>query len=115
MTERISPQQFQEADGVQDWRVLGDGTNAYFRTGSFEAGIALVDAIGMLSDTANHHSDVDLSYESVIVRLFTTRHVYDGPSERDLELAQQISTVARKLGVPPTHPPCKPSRSRSTR
>ncbi len=99
MTERISPQQFQEADGVQDWRVLSDGAHAYFRTGSFEASIALVDAIGRLSYTANHHPDVDLRYEGVIVRLFTTRHVYDGPSERDLELTRQISTVARKLGV----------------
>ena len=38
MTERITPGQFHEAAGVEDWRVLGEGACAYFRTGSFAAG-----------------------------------------------------------------------------
>ena len=42
MTERITPGQFHEADGVQDWRVLGEGTCTYFRTGSFAASAQLV-------------------------------------------------------------------------
>jgi hypothetical protein len=43
-----SPKQFHEADGVGDWRVLGEGARAYFRTGSFAAGARLVQAIGEL-------------------------------------------------------------------
>ena len=31
MTDRLSPTQFHEAEGVEDWRVLGDGACAYFR------------------------------------------------------------------------------------
>jgi 4a-hydroxytetrahydrobiopterin dehydratase len=42
MSEWISPRQFHEADGVEDWRVLGEGACAYFRTGSFAAGGRLV-------------------------------------------------------------------------
>jgi 4a-hydroxytetrahydrobiopterin dehydratase len=38
MSERISPQQFHEAEGVQDWHVLDEGACTYFRTGSFAAG-----------------------------------------------------------------------------
>ena len=38
MSDNITPTQFRESDGVDDWRVLGDGANAYFRTGSFAAG-----------------------------------------------------------------------------
>ncbi len=37
MTERITPRQFHEAAGVEDWRVIGEGTCTYFPTGSFAA------------------------------------------------------------------------------
>ena len=50
ISERIAPRQFHEADGVEDWRVVGEGACAYFRTGSFAAGVALVDAIGGLAE-----------------------------------------------------------------
>jgi len=60
MTERITPGQFHEAVGLVDWRVLYHVACAHFRTGSFSAGVALVDAIGNLADAANHHADVDL-------------------------------------------------------
>jgi 4a-hydroxytetrahydrobiopterin dehydratase len=98
MTERITAQQFHQSDGVDDWRVLFGGACAYFRTGSFATGVALVDAIGTLADAANHHPDVDLRYAGVTVRLIT--HDVDGLSERDVNLARQISAAARKLSVP---------------
>jgi 4a-hydroxytetrahydrobiopterin dehydratase len=98
MTERITPQQFHEADGVDDWRVLAHGACGHFRTASFAAGVALVDAIGRLADTANHHPDVDLRYAGVTVRLIS--HDVHGLSERDVELARQISAAARKLDIP---------------
>ena len=98
MTERISPGQFHEAEGVKDWRVLFGGACAHFRTGSFAKGVALVDEIGRLADAANHHPDVDLRDGGVTVRLRT--YNIDGLSERDVELARQISAAARELGVP---------------
>jgi 4a-hydroxytetrahydrobiopterin dehydratase len=97
MTELISPQEFLEADGVGDWRVASGVACAYFATGSFRAGVGLVDAIGELADAANHHPDVDLRYPSVVVRLMT--HDVGGLSSRDVELARQISAAARDLGV----------------
>jgi 4a-hydroxytetrahydrobiopterin dehydratase len=98
MTERITARQFHESAGVEDWRVLFSGACAHFRTGSFAAGVALVDAIGGLADAADHHPDVDLRYRGVTVRLWT--HDIDGLSERDVGLARQISEAARRLGVP---------------
>ncbi len=100
MNERVSPQQFHEADGVEDWRVLGEGACAYFRTGPFAASARLVHAISEQADLEDYHPDVDLRYGGVIVRLITIRHDYYGLSERDIELAQRISVVARELGVP---------------
>jgi 4a-hydroxytetrahydrobiopterin dehydratase len=100
MIERITPRRFHEADGVEDWRVVGEGACTYFRTGSFAAGARLVHTISQLAGLEDHHPDVDLRYGGVTVRLITITHDYCGLSERDVELARQISAVARELGVP---------------
>jgi 4a-hydroxytetrahydrobiopterin dehydratase len=100
MSERITPAQFHEADGVEDWRVLGEGACTYLRTGSFAAGARIVQAISELAGLEDHHPDVDLRYGGVTVRLITITPDYYGLSERDVELAQQVSAVARELGVP---------------
>lgn len=71
MAEQITPRQFHEADGVEDWRVVGEGACACFRTGSFAAGARLVDAISELPDIVPHHPDVDLRHDGVFVRLIT--------------------------------------------
>jgi 4a-hydroxytetrahydrobiopterin dehydratase len=97
MTDRINSQQFHESDGVEDWRVLYGRAHACFRTGSFAAGVALVDEIGVLADAANHHPDIDLRYASLTVRLVS--HDVDGLSDRDVALARQISEAARELGA----------------
>jgi 4a-hydroxytetrahydrobiopterin dehydratase len=97
MTERISPRQFHEAIGVEDWRVLFEGACVHFRTKSFAAGVALVDAIGRLTDAAHNHLAVDLRGAGVTVRLRTDD--LGGLSERDLTLARQISAAARELDL----------------
>jgi 4a-hydroxytetrahydrobiopterin dehydratase len=99
MSGRLSPRQFSEVDGVEDWRVLGEGACAYFRTGSFTAGARLVHAIGELAGLGEHHPDLDLRHEGVTVRLLTTADDWYGLTERDLDLARQISAVARQLGL----------------
>jgi 4a-hydroxytetrahydrobiopterin dehydratase len=99
MTEPITPRQFHEADGVEDWRVVGEGACTYFPTGSFAAGARLVHAIGELDGLEDHHPDVDVRFEGVTVRLITITHDHYGLSRRDVELARQVSAVARELGV----------------
>lgn len=94
MSETIKPQRSHELD----WRVVRDDASTHFRTGSFAAGVALIDAIGKLADAANHHPDVDLRYHGVTVRLRT--HSESRLTERDVALARQISDAARELGVP---------------
>ncbi len=97
--DRISPKQFHGAEGVQDWRVVGDGACAYFRTGSFAAAARLVQAISELPGVDDHYPDVDVRRDGVTVRLLTKTDDYYGMSRRDIELARQISAVARKLGL----------------
>lgn len=99
MTDRISPKQFHQAEGVGDRRVLGDGACAYFRTGSFAAGARLVQAISELPGVDDHDPDVDVRHDGVTVRLITITDDHYGMSRRDIELARQISAVARELGL----------------
>jgi 4a-hydroxytetrahydrobiopterin dehydratase len=99
MADRITGRQFEESGGVEDWRALWGGgrASAYFRTGSFAAGAALVQAISELPSVTEHHVDVDLRPEGVIVRLFT--QVPGGLSNQDVEIAREISAAGRGLGL----------------
>lgn len=98
MTGRITPKQFHAADGVEGWRVVTNVACAHFRTGSFATGVRLVDAIGELAEVADHHPDIDLRFLGVTERLSTwIADHFLWLSERDAELARQISAAAREL------------------
>src|SRR5215813_6003696 len=99
MIDRISPRRFHESKGVEEWRVIGDGACAYFRTGSFAASARLVLAISQLPDVEEHKPDVDLRHDGVTVRLITYSDDYYGVSQRDVEMARRISAAARRLGL----------------
>jgi len=91
----IKPSDFQ----VEDWRIVAEGACAYFRTDSFADGARLVQAIGELAGLDHRRPDVDLRYDGVTVRLFTVADDRFGMTERDVELAEQISAAARELGI----------------
>src|SRR4051812_10807140 len=97
MTERMSVAQFAGCAGVQDWRaIFGAGwACGYFRTGSFAEAVALVSAIGGLAgDQAPH---VDLRPQGVSGGPYNTDA--DGLTDREVELARQISAAAQRLGL----------------
>jgi 4a-hydroxytetrahydrobiopterin dehydratase len=99
MTEGISAQQFHDSEGTQDWRVIGDGACAYFRTRSFTAGTRLVRALGELPGVDDHGPDIDLRPDGVTVRLLTASDDYYGMSQLDVDLAREISRVAAEQGL----------------
>src|SRR5215207_3970186 len=97
MVERITPRQFHDADGVDDWRVLWVVAFALYRTGDFATGLKLVQEIGRLAVAAGHHPDLNLRAGVLEVRLVTKERW--SLTEADLSLARQISAAARALGV----------------
>ena len=99
MDDKITPTQFRESEGVDDWRVLGDGANAYFRTGSYAAGARLVQAISELPGFEDNRPEVDLRQDGVTVRMLKIADDYAGMTRGHVELARRISGVARKLGL----------------
>ncbi|TIC89046.1 pterin-4-alpha-carbinolamine dehydratase [Nocardioides sp. GY 10113] len=95
--EKITAQQFSEADGVEDWRVLWWQAFAVYRTGDFATGLAFVNEIGRLAEAADHHPDLNLRYGRLEIRLAT--HSAGSLTDLDLSLAREISAAARALGV----------------
>ncbi len=101
MTDPITPAQFHDSEGTEDWRVLADGACALYRTSSLAEGAALVQAIARLPGLRAHQPDVDLRFNSVTVRLITVDGSYYGMTRRDVELAREITSLARGLGLIP--------------
>jgi 4a-hydroxytetrahydrobiopterin dehydratase len=99
MKDQVSIQQFHEAEGLADWRVLGEGASVHYRTASFGESAALVRAIAEIADVDAHPPAVDVRAGGVTVRLVTSAADYFGMTERDVRVAQQVSAVARELGL----------------
>jgi 4a-hydroxytetrahydrobiopterin dehydratase len=99
MSDQISSRQFHESEGLAEWRVLGDGASIYFRTGSFAESATLVQAIGEIPGLEDHPPAVDVRAGGVTVRLISVADDYYGMTERDVQLARQISAMARDLGL----------------
>jgi 4a-hydroxytetrahydrobiopterin dehydratase len=99
VTEWVRAKEFHEAGDTEDWRALSEGACTFFRTGSFAQGIGLAQAIGELPDLESHPPDIDVRHEGVTLRLATITGDRSGLSERDVELARQISAVARERGI----------------
>lgn len=97
MSDAILAEEFVDALGSEGWRVDGATASAVFRTGSFLAGVELIEAIAELAEAANHHPDVDLRFATVTVRL--TSHDIGGLSQRDLALARRVTAAARELDL----------------
>lgn len=99
MTDQISPRQFEEADGLEEWRVIGDGACSFFVTQSFAESTRLVQAISKLDDVAGHPPAVDIRQGGVTIRLVSFGDDYMGMTADDVQVARQISKLARDLGL----------------
>jgi 4a-hydroxytetrahydrobiopterin dehydratase len=99
MTDPITPSQFHQAEGVNDWRLTSEGATAFFRTRSFAESARFVQAISELQGVEDHRPGIDVRRDGVTVHMITYTDDYFGPSRRDVELARQISAAARQLGL----------------
>jgi 4a-hydroxytetrahydrobiopterin dehydratase len=99
MIDPITPSQFHESKGVEDWRLTSEGATAFFRTSSFAESARFVQAISELSGVVEHRPGVDVRHDGVTVHMITYTDDYFGPSQQDVELARPVSAAARKLGL----------------
>jgi 4a-hydroxytetrahydrobiopterin dehydratase len=61
------------------------------RLADFRAAIALVNRIADLAEAENHHPDLEIHYNRVVVRWWT--HTAGGVTDRDRELAAKTSEL----------------------
>lgn len=99
MSDHIGADQFEESEGVGDWRVVEDGAGAFFRTASFADSARLVQAVGLLPEVDDHPPKVDVRHDGVSFRLITTTDEWYGMTTGDVEMARQISGIARDMGL----------------
>ncbi|QDO88615.1 4a-hydroxytetrahydrobiopterin dehydratase [Ornithinimicrobium ciconiae] len=84
--------------GLTHWRDLAQGLHARFGTGDFAAGLRFVEAVGQAAEEAGHHPDVTLTYPHVDIALIS--HDVGAITERDIDLARQISAIATEHDIP---------------
>lgn len=83
-----------------DWHLLLGALRCRFEAGSFADAAAFVAAVGRLADGHGRHPDVDLRARHVRLAL---RSPAGGVTDRDVRLAERISTLAADHGLTP-HP-----------
>jgi len=73
------------------WARDGDELIKTVKLGDFAAALAFVNAVGALAEAADHHPDIDIRWNTVVLRL--TTHSAGGLTAKDLELAAAIDQL----------------------
>lgn len=95
--------------GLTDWRKLAQGLHARYLVDDFSAGAQLVAAVGEAGDALGHHPRVAIGTGYVAFELVTedaiyreddgTEHVVEWVTQQDVDLARQITAIARDRGL----------------
>ena len=70
----------------------GDEIAKEFRLGNFRDAIAFVVRLSYEAEAANHHPDLDIRWNRVLVRLST--HSKGGITQKDLDLAAAVEALS---------------------
>jgi 4a-hydroxytetrahydrobiopterin dehydratase len=73
---------------LSGWSREGDAIRKEFKRGDFVGSVEFVNAMTPVAEAMNHHPDLEISWDTVTVRLST--HSQGGITENDIELAAKI-------------------------
>ena len=76
---------------LPDWKQDGDEIAADFTFGDFGEAMVFVNRVAELAEDANHHPDIDIRWNKV--HLVLTSHDSGGLTQRDIEMAHQLSSA----------------------
>lgn len=96
LMSKLTGQQIIDA-GLDGWVYLLGGLHTRIRTRDFATGLAVVHAIGNAAEEMNHHPDLDVRSTHVDARL--GNHGERGVTDRDIQLARAISSIAANAGA----------------
>jgi 4a-hydroxytetrahydrobiopterin dehydratase len=98
MSDAMTPSQFMNGAGT-DWRIVSDGAVAFYSTTSLAESARFAAAIGDIEGVDGHPPAIDIRPGGVSVRTVTWRADHGGMTQRDLDLAKQVSEAADRLGL----------------
>jgi 4a-hydroxytetrahydrobiopterin dehydratase len=75
----------------EGWSEVDDKLEREFKFDDFLQAIAFVNKVAELAQSENHHPDIEIHYDRVILRWWT--HTAGGVTDRDRELAARSSAL----------------------
>jgi 4a-hydroxytetrahydrobiopterin dehydratase len=89
----LSESEIREAIGkLPGWQQSGKAIQRVFQFPDFKAAVKFVNQVAEAAEQANHHPDIDIRYNKVIMTLVS--HDSGGITQRDLGMAARISQIA---------------------
>ncbi len=82
-------------NSVDKWIFIDNKIEKEFDFNSFEEAMNFVNNIARIAKKFNHHPDVFISYDTVLVTILT--HKINGLTQRDFDLAHEIDKLHRGL------------------
>jgi len=76
---------------LKGWRYEGGKLKKEFKFKDFKESVEFLTKIQPIADSLDHHPDVCIQYNRVIVEIFT--HEVKGITEKDFELAKEIDKL----------------------
>jgi 4a-hydroxytetrahydrobiopterin dehydratase len=76
---------------IPDWKKSGALISRTFQFKDFPAALKFVNAVGKIAERDQHHPDIDIRWNKVMLAL--TTHDAGGLTEKDFALAQKIDRL----------------------
>jgi 4a-hydroxytetrahydrobiopterin dehydratase len=76
---------------IKGWKAAGSKITKSFKKKDFVRAMGFVNSVALLAEKANHHPDIDIRWNMVIVTLST--HSEGGLTEKDFTLAKEIENL----------------------
>ncbi len=88
----LDPQQIaQELKQLAGWKLEGKAIVRRYEFPDFAAAMVFVNRIAELAETADHHPDIDIRYNKVVLALIS--HDSGGVTGRDVKMAGKINSL----------------------
>ena len=78
----------QELRSLPGWKLAGKAIERRYEFTDFSDAMVFVNKVGELAEAANHHPDIDIRYNKVLLSLMS--HDSGGVTRRDVKMAHKI-------------------------
>ena len=79
----------QELKQLSGWNLAGKAIERRYEFPDFAAAMIFVNRVAALAEAANHHPDIDIRYNKVVLALIS--HDSGGVTPRDVKMAHKIN------------------------